>query len=313
MARPLRLEFAGALYHITARGNARQAIVLDDEDRRHFIEWLGREVHQQRWTCYAWCLMDNHYHVLLGTPEANLVAGMRRLNQVYTQHFNRRHRRVGHLFQGRYKSIVVDKESYLLELCRYVVLNAVRAGMARSAREWRWSSYRATAGYVKAPDWLALDRVLDHFGSGLREAQLAYRRFVREGIAAASPWEALRGQIWLGSDAFRKRMARRVAGQNLEAVPKAQTRPDRATLEEVLGAVAAAFAIEPKQVLSRNHQAVFQAAVFLLRRVCNLPLKEVSALAGVSSSRISKIQSHFERTAPSEPAAALLAEYKVKH
>lgn len=103
MARPLRLEFPGAVYHITARGNARQPIVADDMDRQRYVDTLAREVSQQNWRCYAWCLMDNHYHLLIETPEGNLVSGMRRLNQVYTQAFNRRHRRIGHVLQGRYK------------------------------------------------------------------------------------------------------------------------------------------------------------------------------------------------------------------
>jgi REP element-mobilizing transposase RayT len=115
MARPLRLEFAGALYHLTSRGDHREDIYLDDQDRRTFLDLLGKEILQQRWLCYAYCLMDNHYHLLIETPEANLVRGMRRLNGVYTQSFNRRHARVGHVFQGRYKAIIVDKENYLLE------------------------------------------------------------------------------------------------------------------------------------------------------------------------------------------------------
>jgi putative transposase len=143
MARPLRLEFPGAVYRISARGNARQAIVADDDDRRRFVELPGREVSQQRWACHAGCLMDNHYHLLIETPEGNRVSGMRRLSQTYTQSFNRRFRQVGHPLQERYESIVVDKDSYLLELCRYVVLNPVRAGMVRAARDWRWSRFRA--------------------------------------------------------------------------------------------------------------------------------------------------------------------------
>ena len=139
MARPLRLEFPGAVYHITARGNARQPIALDDTDRERYVEVLGREVSQQNWQCYAWCLMDNHYHLLIETPEGNLVHGMRRLNQVYTQGFNRRHGRVGHVLQGRYKSIVVEKESHLLELCRYVVLNPLRARMVHARHPRRCS------------------------------------------------------------------------------------------------------------------------------------------------------------------------------
>lgn len=152
---------------------------------------LGREVLQQRWRCYAWCLMDNHYHLLIETPEANLVAGMRRLNQVYTQHFNRRHRRVGHVLQGRCKSIVVEKQSYLLELCRYVVRNPVRAGLRRSAREWPWSSYRATAGQAKPPDWLDDEWILSQFARRRSAAMARYREFVGEGrqrqLALAGP------------------------------------------------------------------------------------------------------------------------------
>lgn len=165
MARPLRLEFAGALYHLTARGNARSEIFADDEDRRVFLELLGKEIAQQGWRCYAYCLMGNHYHLLIETPEANLVAGMRRLNGVYTQAFNRRHQRVGHVFQGRYKSIVVDKDSYGLELSRYIVLNPVRARMVKRAQDWAWSSYGATVGAVAQPSWLDRDWVLGQMGT----------------------------------------------------------------------------------------------------------------------------------------------------
>ncbi len=150
MARQLRLEFPGALYHLTARGNAREAIYRDEVDRKLFVALLGQEIEQQGWQCYAYCLMDNHYHLLIETPELNLSRGMRRLNQVYTQAYNRRHGRVGHVLQGRFKSIVVDKDPYLLELSRYIVLNPVRAGMTTSVRAWRWSSYRAYGGVCVA-------------------------------------------------------------------------------------------------------------------------------------------------------------------
>jgi REP element-mobilizing transposase RayT len=133
MARPLRLEFSGAVYHITARGDRQEPIAEDDDDRLTFIDLLGKEVSQQGWILYAFCLMDNHYHLLLETPEPNLVRGMRRLNGVYTQRFNRRHGCVGHVLQRRYKSILVDKDALLRELCRYIVLNPrACAGGARS-------------------------------------------------------------------------------------------------------------------------------------------------------------------------------------
>ena len=162
MARPLRIEFPGAFYHITARGNAQQEIFLDDIDRKLFLKLFVSEISQQGWKCFSYCLMNNHYHLVIETPTGNLVRGMKRLNGVYTQKFNWRHNRVGHLFQGRYKSIVVDRESYLLELSRYVVLNPVRAKFAKKAEDWLWSSYRATAGLAEAPDWIEVEELLNH-------------------------------------------------------------------------------------------------------------------------------------------------------
>lgn len=133
MARPLRVEYPGGIYHITSRGNAQQPIFLSDTDRESFLDILASIVKRFNWPCHAYCLMDNHYHLLIETPEGNLSKGMRQLNGVYTQWFNRIHRRVGHIFQGRYKAIVVEKEAHLLELCRYVVLNPLRAGIVDTA------------------------------------------------------------------------------------------------------------------------------------------------------------------------------------
>ena len=130
MSRPLRIEFAGAVYHVTSRGNGRKPIFRDDVDRRSFLEVLHKVNQRHHWICHAYCLMTNHYHLVIETPEGNLSRGMRQLNGVYTMYFNRRHRTVGHVFQGRFKAILVERESYLLEVCRYVVLNPVRAGSA---------------------------------------------------------------------------------------------------------------------------------------------------------------------------------------
>lgn len=313
MARPLRLEFPGAVYHITARGNARELIFTDDRDRQCFVDFFAREIEQQGWRCYAWCLMGNHYHLLFETPEPNLVRGMRRLNQVYTQTFNRRHGRVGHVLQGRYKSIVVEKQSHLLELCRYVVLNPVRAAMVRTAKEWRWSSYLATVGRCAAPDWLQAQSVLSQFAADCETARVAYRRFVAEGMDVESPWQSLRGQIWLGGEDFRRRMSDLIAQRDLNAIPMEQTRPDRPTAEEVVSAVADAFEVAPEVVLDRSHQSAFKAAVYLLRRACNLPLMETARLGGVSPSRISRIQAELEKGKRLETMEALFQWYKVKH
>lgn len=147
MSRPIRIEFPEALYHVTARGDRREDIFEADQDRHVFLLTLAEVVTRFNWLCYAWCLMDNHYHLLIQTPDGNLSKGMRQLNGVYTQAGNRRHRRVGHLFQGRFKAILVDSDAYLLELSRYVVLNPVRAGMVKNIADWPWNSYRASVGW----------------------------------------------------------------------------------------------------------------------------------------------------------------------
>jgi len=202
MARPLRIEYPGAVYHVTSRGNARDKIFSDDQDREIFLSILGAVVKRYNWLCHAYCLMDNHYHFMIETPDANLSIGMRQLNGIYTQKYNRRHHKPGHIFQGRFKAILVQKENYLLELCRYVVLNPVRAGVVKKPEAWRWSSYQATAGLRKKPDYLTTDWILGLFNSKRTVAQKQYRAFLREGIHRGSPWEELQGQVLLGEEGF---------------------------------------------------------------------------------------------------------------
>jgi REP element-mobilizing transposase RayT len=231
MARPLRLEFSGAIYHLTARGNARQKIFFSDADRQFFTDTLARVISRYGWICHAYCLMSNHYHLLVETPKPNLSLGMRQLNGIYTQAFNRLHRRVGHLFRGRFKAILVEKESYLLELCRYIVLNPMRVKRNLQTGTWKWSSYRATAGLVSTREFLTTDWVLGQFGKNLAQAQKRYREFVREGLESR-PWEALRGQIYLGSEAFIERHSPR--NRDLKEIPRAQVRAVRLKLERIL-------------------------------------------------------------------------------
>ena len=171
MARPLRIEFPGAFYHVTSRGDRREAIYEDDEDRVAFLDVLGAVVTDFEWQCLAYCLMTNHYHLFVQTAHGNLSNGMRQLNGVFTQWSNKRYRRSGHLFQGRYKGILVDSASYFQEVCRYVVLNPVRARMVADPAAWPWSSFRATVGLESAPSWLAVEAVLAAFGRMRNEAQ----------------------------------------------------------------------------------------------------------------------------------------------
>ena len=263
MARPLRLEFAHALYHVTSRGDRREDIYHDDADRRAWLSVLAQVCKRFNWIVHAYCLMSNHYHLLVETPDANLSAGMRQLNGVYTQLTNRAHGRVGHVFQGRFKAIVIDKDNYLLELVRYVVLNPVRAGMVQDPGRWVWSSYGAmlAPGWMPGPDSLATDKLLAYFAPDQQSldrenAQQRYVEHVREGIGLPSVWEDLSGQVYLGDEKFVNKMSAmaeqtpqgaRVGRSRLE-IPHVQRRPVPLPLQ--------AYA----EQYANNHNAAIQAA-----------------------------------------------------
>jgi len=235
MSRPLRIEFPGALYHVTSRGNARRKVFLHDSDREAFLVTLAWVVERFKWICHAYCLMDNHFHLMIETPEANLSRGMRQLNGVYTQRFNRRHRKVGHLFQGRFKSILVERDSYLLELARYVVLNPVRAKMVKTADDYAWSSYRATMGFVPAVAGLSTEWLLAQFAKTKAVARQRYQAFVQAGMSQPSPWKELKGQVLLGSEAFVEKILPQLKVTEMVAeVPKRQRHLHRPGLKGML-------------------------------------------------------------------------------
>lgn len=225
MSRPLRIEYPGAIYHLTSRGNARSNIYVTDADRIDFLKLLAQTCQRFGWHSYAWCLMGNHYHLVIETSEANLSRGMRHINGVYTQTFNRTHQRVGHLFQGRYKAILVEKDSYLLEVIRYVLLNPVRANMTKTAGQYPWSSYRAMISKATTPDWLERDWVLGHYGNRLSAAQEQFIKFIQDGDNQSPLWEQLRQQIYLGDEQFVSRQQLRQASEkDLSEIPKIQRR-----------------------------------------------------------------------------------------
>jgi REP element-mobilizing transposase RayT len=211
MARPLRIEFSGGLFHVTARGDRREAIYLCDADRQRWLDLLGEVCMRHHWLCHAYCLMDNHFHIVVETVDGNLSAGMRQLGGVYTQWHNRTHNRVGHVFQGRFKAIVVQREAYLLELTRYVVLNPVRAGMCNLPEDWPWSSYRAMVGQLTPPPWLHRNWLLSQFGNQPQAAVQAYADHVRAGLGLPSVWAQLQGQMYLGDAEFIESMGDKIA------------------------------------------------------------------------------------------------------
>ena len=180
MPRPLRIQFPGAVYHVMNRGNGRQAIFEDATDARRFLALLEEIAAPLDWRFRAYCLMTNHYHFVLETPQPNLSAGMQALAARYTQEFNRRHGRDGQIFRGRFHAILVEPESYLVSLVRYVVLNPVLAGLVAEPAAWRWSSYRATAGTASAASLLDLSWMIGPYGATQPEAQKAWRADIAE-------------------------------------------------------------------------------------------------------------------------------------
>jgi putative transposase len=269
MARPARICFPGALYHVIARGNARECVVRDDEDRSAFLEIVARVVDRYALLLYAHCLMDNHYHLAVETPLANLPTAMRQLNGLYATRFNRRHNRVGHVFQARYRAILVERETYLLNVCRYIVRNPVRAGICAHPAEYSWSSYRQTAGLAERGGFLASDALLSVFSSERNHAQRSYRDFV----AAADPdVEAEIVGERLGSKAF---LATRFTAEPMPEVPRPQWQPAPPTLEEI-------FASDPTPIATAY-------------RLYRYPLTTIAAHLGCHYATVSRKLSREER------------------
>lgn len=281
MARPLRVEFEGAVYHITSRGNDRADIFFTDTDRMALLDLVGEAVERFSWICHAYCLMTNHYHLVIETPNANLSRGMRHINGVYTQRINKLNKRSGHIFQGRFKSILVEKQSHLLELARYVVLNPVRAKVVRSAKDWKWSSYRATAGMAEARNLLTTDWILSQFDRDLPKACRAYRTFVRQG-RGIEVWGELRRGCLLGTDEFEADVAP-LLSVHPSAIdyPRSQRLAARPSLRELFSDVA-----DKATRNARIHEAM---------RVHEYTLKELSAYLGLHYSTISVIAKEMDK------------------
>lgn len=228
MARPLRIEYPGAFYHIICRGNGKQNIYINDKDREEFLITLDDIVSRYNWLCYAYCLMSNHYHLLIETPDANLSIGMKQLNGIYAQNFNRKRNNVGHIFQGRFKAKLVQKENYLLRLCRYIILNPVRGGIIKFPEQWKWSSYLAMLGEVKAPKFLFMDWLREYFDS-----KSSFKKFI---LSAAEETEILdiRNKVFLGNKNFIQEIKNHLSElKESKENPRAQRFLNRLKLEEI--------------------------------------------------------------------------------
>ncbi|NTS77402.1 transposase [Catenovulum sp. SM1970] len=231
MARPLRIEFDGAFYHVTSRGNARQDIYHSPNDYLSFLDTLGEVCKRYHWQIHAYCLMTNHYHLVVETLEGNLSLGMRQLNGVYTQRFNRKRGRVGHLFQGRFKSILVDSDSYYKTLIRYVIQNPLRANMVNHVRDYNWSSYPAMTGQCSCPHWLVKDIVLRRFDIDIHRSMMLFENYVNQQ-SESNFWQSVTHQVFLGDEAFSKRFLKQAADiPEINEVPKVQQRREAKPLK----------------------------------------------------------------------------------
>ena len=314
MARPLRIDLAHGWYHVTARGLERCAIFKDDRDRAHFLELIGESVARFGVVVHAYVLMDNHYHLLVETPAANLSQAMQWVNVSYSVWFNRRRGRVGPVFQGRFKAVVVEAEAYAVELSRYVHLNPARvkrlgldkatqqrqqAGLGtavpaddvvkervRRLRGYRWSSYRAYVGLERGREWLVTERVMALLGGGTGPAgREKYRAFVeaavREGLVE-SPWEQLTAGLLLGGREFVERM-RQLAKGNMQQQPALRALQRRYGIAEVVRCVEGMKAERWESFRDRHGDWGRDVVLLLGRKLCGLKLRELAELVGAQN------------------------------
>lgn len=252
MARPLRTEFPGALYHVTSRGNEKRPIFRSDADRKAFLDLLAQAAKRFAWSVTAWVLMTNHFHLVIQTHEPNLSRGMHWLNGTYAGRFNKRHKRWGHLLGGRFKAFLIDKESYFMEVLRYTVLNPVRAGMVERPEDYRWSSYRATAGLELAPGYLDIEAALGAFAPDPAIARSYYREFVLARIGSKERlWDKAVAGLYLGCESWIKAMRKRVESTPRSTDhPKAHRAVGRPRMHTVLQAVSRAAGVSASSIRS---------------------------------------------------------------
>jgi REP element-mobilizing transposase RayT len=312
MGRPLRIEYAGALYHITARGNERKRIFLDDADRKKFLGILGDYHDRYGILIHSYVLMGNHYHLILETPKGNLLKVMHGLNGGYTGYFNRKYGRTGHLFQGRYKGIIVDKDSYLIPLSRYVHLNPVRARVVEKPEQYRWSSYPGYVGKGKQHEWVEYSWILSQFGSWRLRAKRKYREYTEEALEkkVEDPLKSLRSQVILGGEEFVKGIRGMLTGKALsQEIVERKRLTDYPLLDEVVGIVARVFKIREEEIRERGARAnsARNVALHLAQRYTGLGNKEIGEVfGGIHYSAVSKASGRLREEMASDKSLSKL-------
>ncbi|MDZ4185471.1 MAG: transposase [Desulfuromonadales bacterium] len=284
MARALRIEYPGAFYHLTSRGNERKVVFRSQKDRERFLSYLESATTRYGARVHVYCLMSNHYHLLLETPRGNLSQILAHVNGAYTTYFNVKRQRAGHLFQGRYKAILVERDAYVDELSRYIHLNPVRAKIVATPAEYPWSSYRAYAGLDPAPSWLVREGVLAHFGPDDETAQRRYRDFV-EGVIGqelGSPLEKVVASTFLGTDGF-------VTWVQEEFLGKPPADRELPALRAIVGkpAVAAIRGVVEGR-FEADRATARRVSLYLCHRYSGRKLREIGAEFGVTESAVTQ-------------------------
>lgn len=292
MARPLRIEYPGAFYHVTARGNEQKDIFKSQRDREKFLSYLETAALRYDAVIHAYCLMNNHYHLIVETPRGNLSQIMKHINSSYTTYYNVKRKRAGHLLQGRYKAILVDADEYATELSRYIHLNPVRVGIVKEPEKYRWSSCRCYTGGTLAPAWLRTDFILGYFGKKEDSARKKYRQFVHDliGQEYSSPLLATIASTILGSAEFvtdiqDRHLSDRKADREQPALRELGSKPSP---EEIVKAVRKAYVADDR--------LASKAAIYLCHRFSGAKLKEIGALFHVSESGITQASKRFAQS-----------------
>lgn len=297
MARPLRIEYPGAFYHVTSRGNEQKDVFKSHKDREKFLSYVESAVVRYGAVVHTWCLMSNHYHLLLETPWGNLSQIMRHINGAYTTYFNVKRKRAGHLFQGRYKAILVEADAYAVELSRYMHLNPVRAGMVAKPEHYQWSSYRSYIGHSTTPAWLKTDFILGYFGRKAPDAQNTYRRFVEDLLDSEyeSPLQATVASTVLGRSAFVRDVAERHLGEKRaeRSMPAVKVLALRPSMDDII--------MQIKAELGDRAELLRNVSIYCCQKYSGAKLKDIGERFGISDAAVSQASRRLALKAETDP------------
>jgi len=304
VARSLRLSFDDACYHITSRGNRKENIFYTDHDRLVFLRKLSETLRKYSIICYAYCLMDNHYHLFLKTPNANISEGMHYLNTSYTNWFKAEHAIVGVIFQGRYKSVLVDEDSYVKVLSAYIHLNPLRAGIVKDLSEYKWSSYLDYEGRKKSIERLDTEFILNQFGEDIGSARRRYREFVLSNRDRESPLKDSYRGIALGGEAYIEKIKERISSVGRQREITETRLEDRHSPEEIMELMMDKLQIEREEIFSKKRGNVYRKlALYLIRSRTRLSLKEIGEVFKMDYAAVSQAVKRFEGLMEKDKAA----------